>query len=584
MKKFTIFLGLLFLCVIPHLHAVTFLYSNDPYPVYSAINPLGAYTYWEKCEPEYYTMFSASVFRQTADRGRSGPCTTGRCTTFPASSTTSNQTAASSCTPENFCQSVCNFDVNLGSIHGPWNMTALFYPETNGNNTINNALINDLNLTCPTQTGLTPSTGPCTAINCTNGQTITLPAGTCISGCSSPTGSTGYTSTCQILSQLALPELSDINQQFGFFQVPIQYRKYGIRFQGDFGFYCGWWGEFGLRVQLGVASIRQDACFVDQTYGAVSGTTSNTQPANQSCTITTPNGSGSCSTGCCVPNPLVNNCCSKQLVINGIMKEVDVIADLLDLNIRDYYKTDIEDITLNLYWSRSWEYNAGKVINECWPYYTIAPYIIGEFTFPASKEIENNKLFAVPFGNNGHYGLGMVGGFDINFIETVEIGLEAGFTHFTSHCYSNVPVPTSDYQAGMFPRKANFVKQPGTNWTFLATLGSYHFISCLSCYVQFVGVHHLRDNFCDIVPVPISYTPVALCNNPIPPADNFTVNNIRVEKMREESAWESNFVDVHFTYDISEHTQLGFFWQAPVRQEFAYRPTTVMLSLIFEYD
>lgn len=556
-----IFLVGIFLCTQDLIYSVSWDNPADPYPVYSAVNPLGAYTYWEHCEPEYYVMGTVSVFRQSANKGRSGPCATGHCSTFPATTNTTT-TPTCACTPTNYCQSVCNDDINLGCLHGPWNMIALFYPEENGNNTVNNLLATNLNLTDPNQTGLTPNTTtPCG----------TYPQDTCVSNCSP------YTSTIPLLAALSLPSYSDINKQFGFFQVPIQYRKYGIRAQADLGFYCGCWGEMGLRIQGGIASVRQDVCFYDQTCGSPSGTTSTTQPANQSCTITTSSTSGSCGTACCVPNPLVNNCCAKELVINGIMKEQEEIANILGLNIHDYYHTGIEDLTLNLYWSKCFEYNAQNVRSECWPHYTIAPYIIGEFTFPTSDKINPNRLFGISLGNNGHYGLGLTGGFTLNFIETVELGLEAGFTHFTDRCYCNYPVPTSDFQEGMFPRKANLTKEPGSNWTFVATLGAYHFISCLSFYVQFVGVHHNRDNFYNLDPILI--TPALNA-----PADTFVASNILVQKMREESEWESNFVDVHFTYDISDDMQLGFFWQAPVRQEFAYRSTTVMLSWIYEYN
>ena len=65
--------------------------------------------------------------------------------------------------------------------------------------------------------------------------------------------------------------------------------------------------------------------------------------------------------------------------------------------------------------------------------------------------------------------------------------------------------------------------------------------------------------------------------------DNFVIANVKVKKMEQESAWTSSFVDVHFDYDVSENIVLGFLWQAPVSQTFAYRPTTVMGSIIVQY-
>ncbi len=53
--------------------------------------------------------------------------------------------------------------------------------------------------------------------------------------------------------------------------------------------------------------------------------------------------------------------------------------------------------------------------------------------------------------------------------------------------------------------------------------------------------------------------------------------------MREQTAWDSSFFNVSFDYNISEYMALGFLWQAPISQEFAYRPTTVMGSLIVRF-
>jgi hypothetical protein len=521
----------LFLLSIPMLLRAENRYtSNDPYPVYTAANPLGMYTFWEDCEPETSARLSISVFRQRADMGHGGPCTQRFGLTAPC--------PTESCT--NCCQ-VCPKEVELGDIHGRWNMVALLYPEANGNTTVQQNLIAGLGLESLLITGVSDAT---VLANC--------------------------------LTKLETPSLADPSQQFGFFSVPIEYRKYGIRLQAELDL-CG---GFGIRLQTGLASIKQEACFVDKTCGA----------QGNKCTVTqagTPQ-TTECATTCCLINEFGCDC--KKLVINGIMdqleiavrKETEVVSpgtgqvEMLNLNIENFCKTDMEDITFSLYWTRCFDINQNSQ-NDCWPEFTIAPYFVGEVSAPLSDRQCPQQLFSLPFGLNKHWGYGFTGGFTLNFIETVELGFEAGFTRFSEEKYCAQPVPTHELQQGIYPRKADLNNRPGTVWSFGATLGAYHFLSCLSSYVQFRLLHKCDDHICIITPIPIAPVGGTIED------DTFVKENIKVKKMEEEAAWTSSFVNVHFDYDISENIALGFFWQAPVSQEFAYRPTTVMGSIIVQY-
>ncbi len=223
MKKFSVKLSrivyvvssLLLLSIPMLLHAENRYTSNDPYPVYTAANPLGMWTFWQNCEPETSGRLSISVFRQRANMAKGGPCDANIATTCA--------TAPNACS--NCCQA-CPLEVPLGDIHGRWNMVALFYPEANGNNTVANNLIAGLGLENSVITGVTDATA---LANC--------------------------------ITALETPSLTDPNQQFGFFSVPIKYRKYGVRLQAEHDILCG----FGLRLQAGVVTIQQNPCFLDQT-------------------------------------------------------------------------------------------------------------------------------------------------------------------------------------------------------------------------------------------------------------------------------------------------------------------------------
>lgn len=493
MKKTVIGIIFLLTCASPLTAAVRFT-NNDPYPVYTSANPLGPFTYWEDCKPEQSFLFSVSFFRQNADKGRRSPFDTTPCDP--------NNSCAN-------CAKVCNQDVELGDIHGPWAMLALFYPEANGNCVVGNNLIAQLGL-------------------------LTFPNAV----------------TC--LAALLDPHNADSQQErFGYFAVPVHYRKYGLRIEADIG--TCW--DIGLRIQTGLATIRQNADFHDFT-----------------CSTT----GDACGPPGCVINSFSCDCTT--LVVKGIMEQRNIVAETLGLDIRDFCETDIEDITVGLYWSHCYEVNKDTK-NPCWPRYTFAPYFIAEVSVPLSNLENLNKLFALPFGTDRHWGVGFTGGFNFNFVETIQLGLEAGFMHFSKEFYAAHPVPTSDLQQSIFPRKADLCIRPGQTWTFGATLGASYFISCLSFYGQFRLIHHCNDciNIINTIPVPV-LAPTTAC-----PTDNFVASNIKLEKMKKESAWDSSFFNVYFDYDISENVALGFFWQAPITQLFAYRPTTVMASAMVKF-
>lgn len=480
-----LFVSTIFLAFTSRMNAEIRFTTNDPFVMYTAQNPIAFATYWKDCEPEQKFDFSLSFYRQNANAAKSGPCTVGSC-------------------PDNTCTNcarVCNTDVPIGDIHGPWNMVALFYDDC----TIRNNLVAAL--------GINP--------------------------------------TDQCFIDLVQPINADSKSRFGFWSMPIEYRKYGIRIQADIGT-CG---DFGFRVQAGVATIRQDVCPVDLTCSATG------DP-------------------CPDANCLVNNfsCTCRQFVTKYIMNQTNIIADTLGLDMDNFCETDLEDLVLSIYWSHCYDFNKNSD-NPCYPEYTFAPYFIGEFCAPLSKAQNNNVLFSLPFGTNRHWGMGLTGGFNVNFLETVQIGLEAGFMRFSSETYFNYPVPTNDLQQGIYPRKADLCIRPGHTWTFGAKLNAHHFLSCLSCFSEFRLIHHCDDHISVLRAIPV--TPLA--PTPTCPADTFTAADIKLQKMREETAWDSSFFNVSFDYDISEHMALGFLWQAPISQEFAYRPTTVMGSLIIRF-
>gem|GEM_PF-1973563 len=402
----------------------------------------------------------------------------------------------------------------IGNVYGPWNMLGVFYPENNGNTEVQEYLLTALNVT-----------------------------GTLICNDASLTG------TC--LQNITNPEFSDPTKQFGFVNVPVCYRKLGCRFEGEFLIGCG----FGLQLQTGVVDIRQTATFTDLTCSAT----------GLACPYTDCQGnSGTCQIAGW-------SCSCKQVVMDTITSKVYKVARLLNQNAQNYHEVSADDTRLRLFWRRLFPINYGpRETKNDWPHYLIMPYVTLDGIFPTGSTVCASKLFALPSGNNGHWGGGITTGFIIDFEETIEIGFELGGTFFSNKTYCNFPLPTNWLQNGIYPHTGNVTVHPGKNWNAGFKFGAYHFLDRLSIYVQLMAVNHGKDCF---------------RVNSINPINGYTapISTILTDKLHVQSGFFASFVNTGLNYDISPNMSLGFFWQAPVKRKFAYRSTTLMGTLTLTY-
>lgn len=401
-------------------------------------------------------------------------------------------------------------DVEIGDVYGPWNVLGLFYPEKNGNTQIQTAL-------------LEACTGCANICGC---GTADCPDEPCITD-----------DDMKIIRKyIQCDQMQDPNGLFGGMSVPVLYRKYGARFLFEAGAVYG----FGLRAECGLARVQQYPAFNDLTSKA---TPTTTYPA------------------------------ADGLVISKyFMQQFDTaIAQTLDLNVDPYCSEGFDDSRFSLYYCHPFDANKGKDPSTHMPPLVFTPYIIFECSPFTHRARPYSTLFSVPLGNDGHTAVGFTTGFTVNFLDMFTMGLDGSVTHFSEETHHNCPVPTSDLQVGVFPRKADLRVQPGKNFTFGATMSAEYFWFNFSAWVEFRMINHCRDGICilNMVNVP---------NLPIP--TDYPISNIKLDLLREQSSWSSSFGNVGLTYDITDALSLGFFWQAPIRQRFAYRPTTLMGSII----
>jgi hypothetical protein len=302
----------------------------------------------------------------------------------------------------------------------------------------------------------------------------------------------------------------------GFLNFPVRYRKRGLRAEFDFQITKG----LGIMLQTGFADICQSGAFQICETG----------------------------TACCATGDI-----TKENVQSYLVCKYKQIAEDLCYDLCRFHEVGIEDFRATAWWRRAFPVNKDR---DGWSELLAIPFAEFGAQIACGKEKCPNKVFSVPFGNNGHHSVGGVLGIDLDFVDTVAIGAEFGLTHFFSRDYCNQPMPTSIYQSGIYPFRTDYSVCPGLNWQFGLKMQAYHFLDRLSCYFQYMIVTHRNDSI-----------KLKKCDPAFKP-----------EALECRSCWQTQFGNIGFYYDISPAITLGMLWQAPFKQKGVYRSTTLLFS------
>jgi hypothetical protein len=329
-------------------------------------------------------------------------------------------------------------------------------------------------------------------------------------------------------TQTVDPKTAELNydpdQMFGFFSFPLKYRKRALRFEATALLYHG----IGLRIQAGFANIRQ-------VSEAVIDLTKEKDANGEDFKFEELNG---------------------VAVDKFLMDELQTIAEDIQINLcDDFIETSLEDIRFNLFWRQFFPVNEDA--ESSWARFLAIPYFEISGSISPVKKDDFHHFFAAPFGNNGHKSFGMTAGINLDFIETIEIGGEVGFTHFFKREFCNMPIPNSKFQYNLFPYSTNVSVQPGENWYFCARLAAYHFLDRLSMHFEWYVLDHQPDHINLLVPDPAFLPEVLECR----------------------SSFKVKLGNVALNYDFSPNFNVGLLWQIPFSQRNAYRSSTIMAGL-----
>jgi len=326
----------------------------------------------------------------------------------------------------------------------------------------------------------------------------------------------------------------DPGQEFGFFSFPLKYRKRGVRFEID----ARIWRGFGLRIQTGVSTIRQ-------VREATLNLTADPQPDGFTPVTTT---------------------LTKESVDEVLMDQLDTIAEQLHININDYIETSVEEVRFNFFWRQAFEVN--RDAESYWARFLMIPYFEGAFSISPGKKDIHRKFFAVPFGNNAHNSIGFTTGINFDFVETIEIGGEVGYTHFFPRNFDNMPIPNSKFQTNLFPFSTDVSIKPGHNWHFGARIAAYHFIDNLSMFFEWFVLDHQQDSITLRAPNTVIVEP----EEGVAVQEQVFVPNI----LAATTSFKTKLGNIGFNYDLAPNIAVGFLWQIPFSQRNSYRSSTLM--------
>ena len=336
------------------------------------------------------------------------------------------------------------------------------------------------------------------------------------------------------------PNVIDPNKKFGFFTIPLKYRKRGVRFE----LAANLIGDFGIKIQAGIADICQ----------TVTGFENLTCDATSVCGFRLSSETRD-------PTRYVDDFTNitQKNVNDYLMDPLKKIAEDLQLKLDNFHEVSVEEIRFLLYWRHAFEIN--KNTDEEWPEFLFIPYFeVGGSISPGKKK-DPAHMFGLAFGNSDHHAVGFTAGLNFDFYDTIEIGAEVGTTHFFDRCFSNYRVPTSTCQSGIYPFATDVTICPGHNWHFGAKILAYQFLDKLSMWFQYLQVEHRSDTI------------------KLKVADSA----FKPEVLEKNSSWKAKLANIGFNYDISPNLSLGFLWQAPISQRNIYKSTTLLFSFNASY-
>lgn len=387
-------------------------------------------------------------------------------------------------------------------------------------------------------------------------------------------------------------ELAQDQTYFGAFSLPLEYRKYGLRIELAAEF-CN---LIGLTIQTGFSNIQQTTTgLISMTNGLPAGFSPNTTPGGPQ--ISNPINlyrELATNQSTAIPDPAV-----QATFDDYISNNIDEILSPecgINLNTCNFDNISVEDVRCILSFKHTFDvdrYTAGDDDEYNWSDMLFTPYAWIGGSAPVAKKQDYHKLLSLPFGNNGHASLGGAIGFTFDFIDSIEVGFEAGGTYFFSQNIYR-PIPNHPLQRIVYPYSTAVKVQPGANGHFKALLNAYQFMNHISFWATYEIIQHRKDCYSMCNPAE-NFVKKLLTNTIVDEAPNCTPIGSPTalgsqteqifypESLRCNSDWRMQFLNLALVFDIQPGMQASFVWQQPISPRNAYYPVSILGSFSFMF-
>jgi len=246
--------------------------------------------------------------------------------------------------------------------------------------------------------------------------------------------------------------------------------------------------------------------------------------------------------------------------ITNNMEELLSVSDGIGFEYKDYNKFQTEDVRMCLSFKYPLIKNiSAEAIAEEYQTLVFTPYAQIAGSMPAGSSLEYKNALEISSGNNGHFACGGTIGLSCDFLETIQIGMEAGYDYFFSAVHKNRPCPNNKYQKILYPYKRDIKVQPGANSHFSVYMSSYQFVKNINFYCGFEYLNHLQD----------THTLVEENKYFIP------------EMLNNHTEWNSQMLTAGLNADITPDFNFGMVMQFPVSQRNAANTSSIGASLSF---
>ena len=185
----------------------------------------------------------------------------------------------------------------------------------------------------------------------------------------------------------------------------------------------------------------------------------------------------------------------KTLYMQNIQNNINGIGEILNQDFKDFHDQGMEDFSFEVFYKYPFyiKNNFLKNSDIFSSFYSI-PYLSFSISLPTSPEVNLNKIFAKPIGNNGHYAYNAKLGFMFDFTSYLAFNFDFAFSFYNSKFYKNVPVPTKELEEGIFTYSADLNKKPGNTYSIGLALQSDLFLNSISFWGEYRFIHHAKDS------------------------------------------------------------------------------------------